>query len=116
MPADVGVIRCPLLRPSGHAWVHVRCGSFVVCARYCKHRKAQNDLVIFADEVVPRHITCGVPLDYDTFFGADKFGNIFADRLPEDANEVCVRVLFDSFAAIVDETCPLQPYRSSFRA
>jgi splicing factor 3B subunit 3 len=68
---------------------------------YCKHRAASNELVIFADEVVPRHITCGVPLDYDTYFGADKFGNIFASRLPEDANEDVVnptgnRLLWDA--------------------
>ena len=42
-----------------------------------------------------------MPLDYDTFFGADKFGNIFADRLPEDTNEDVVnptgnRILWDS--------------------
>jgi len=57
--------------------------------------------VIFADDVIPRHITCGMPLDYDTYFGADKFGNIFANRLPEDTNEDVVnptgnRILWDA--------------------
>lgn len=68
---------------------------------FCKHRVGTNELAIFADEIVPRSITCGTPLDYDTYFGADKFGNIFASRLPEDANEDIInptgnRILWDA--------------------
>jgi len=46
-----------------------------------------NQLVLFADDVNPRFLTCGCLLDYDTVAGADKFGNVFFLRLPNDAKD-----------------------------
>lgn len=51
---------------------------------YLHYDKMENTLYIFADEPRPRWLTTSVQLDYDTMAGADKFGNIFVTRLPEN--------------------------------
>lgn len=33
-----------------------------------------------------RYATCSLNLDYDTMCGADKFGNVFITRLPEEVS------------------------------
>lgn len=57
---------------------------------FVKYRKSENVLVTFADDTVPRHMTALLPLDEDTVCGADKFGNLFVLRLPEDATDDAV--------------------------
>lgn len=39
---------------------------------------------MFADDIVPRHVTAALHLDYDTVAGADRFGNVFVSRLPPE--------------------------------
>ncbi|CEG40787.1 pre-mrna-splicing factor rse1 [Plasmopara halstedii] len=68
---------------------------------FVKYKKDENQLVIFADDCVPRFITSSVLLDYDTLCGADKFGNIFISRLPSEVsdeidNPTGNRILWDS--------------------
>uniref|UniRef100_A0A7M5U5X2 Splicing factor 3B subunit 3 n=1 Tax=Clytia hemisphaerica TaxID=252671 RepID=A0A7M5U5X2_9CNID len=52
-----------------------------------KYKKNDNQLVLFADDTHPRFLTCGCILDYDTVAGADKFGNVFFQRLPTDVKD-----------------------------
>jgi len=59
------------------------CESF----HFIKYKKAENQFYIFADDTVPRWLTASVMLDYDTIAGADKFGNIFIDRLPSEVSD-----------------------------
>lgn len=54
----------------------------------CKYRRAENDISIFADDVLPRQITTAMILDHETVCGADRFGNVFVLRLPADANDL----------------------------
>ncbi|KAI9916391.1 hypothetical protein PsorP6_018104 [Peronosclerospora sorghi] len=68
---------------------------------FVKYKKDENQLVIFADDYVPRFITSSVLLDYDTLCGADKFGNVFVVRLPSEVsdevdNPTGNRILWDS--------------------
>ncbi len=43
---------------------------------FVKYKRQENQLIIFADDTVPRWLTCGTMLDYNTMAGADKFGNV----------------------------------------
>ncbi|GAB4816845.1 hypothetical protein N2152v2_003891 [Parachlorella kessleri] len=54
---------------------------------YLKYKKSDNRFYVFADDIVPRHVTAALPLDYDTVAGADKFGNLFVSRLPADVSQ-----------------------------
>jgi splicing factor 3B subunit 3 len=54
---------------------------------FVKYRPQENTLSIFADDSVPRFITCMCAVDYNTVACGDKFGNVFVLRLPESANE-----------------------------
>ncbi|CAM8900822.1 unnamed protein product [Rhodiola kirilowii] len=54
---------------------------------YCKYRRDENQLYIFADDVVPRWLTATYHVDFDTMAGADKFGNIYFVRLPQDVSD-----------------------------
>jgi splicing factor 3B subunit 3 len=68
---------------------------------FVKYKKDENQLVIFADDCVPRFITTSVQLDYDTLAGGDKFGNVFIARLPSEVsdeidNPTGNRMLWDS--------------------
>lgn len=42
-----------------------------------------RQLLIFADDAQPRWITSSCLVDYETIAAADKFGNIFINRLPQ---------------------------------
>lgn len=53
---------------------------------YMKYKRSENSLYIYADDIVPRHITASLLMDYDTMAGGDKFGNIFMTRLPADSS------------------------------
>ncbi|XP_050153659.1 spliceosome-associated protein 130 A-like [Malus sylvestris] len=54
---------------------------------YCKYRRDENQLYIFADDCVPRWITASFHIDFDTMAGADKFGNFYFVRLPQDVSD-----------------------------
>jgi len=54
---------------------------------FVRYKPRDNQLVVFADDVNPRWLTCSCPLDYDTMAGADKFGNIYIVRLPSDVSD-----------------------------
>ncbi|PSC75527.1 splicing factor 3B subunit 3-like [Micractinium conductrix] len=51
---------------------------------FLRYKKADNQFYAFADDIVPRHITAALHLDYDTMAGADRFGNVFISRLPPE--------------------------------
>ncbi|RCH93139.1 pre-mRNA-splicing factor rse1, partial [Rhizopus stolonifer] len=51
---------------------------------YVIYKHADNRLVIFADDTVPRWMTASTMVDYDTIAGGDKFGNFFVTRLPHN--------------------------------
>ncbi|KAK7270094.1 hypothetical protein RIF29_22995 [Crotalaria pallida] len=54
---------------------------------YCKYRRDENQLYIFADDCVPRWLTASYHIDFDTMAGADKFGNVYFVRLPQDVSD-----------------------------
>ncbi|OAY84713.1 Splicing factor 3B subunit 3, partial [Ananas comosus] len=54
---------------------------------YCKYRRDENQLYIFADDSVPRWLTASHHIDFDTMAGADKFGNVYFVRLPQDVSD-----------------------------
>ncbi|KAL2323889.1 hypothetical protein Fmac_022947 [Flemingia macrophylla] len=54
---------------------------------YCKYRRDENQLYIFADDCVPRWLTASYHIDFDTMAGTDKFGNIYFVRLPQDVSD-----------------------------
>ncbi|CAN1257722.1 Spliceosome-associated protein 130 B [Linum perenne] len=54
---------------------------------FCKYRRDENQLYIFADDSVPRWLTASQHIDFDTMAGADKFGNIYFARLPQDVSD-----------------------------
>lgn len=53
---------------------------------YMKYKRSENSMYIYADDLVPRHITSALLMDYDTMAGGDKFGNLFMTRLPADTS------------------------------
>ncbi|XP_031565334.1 splicing factor 3B subunit 3-like [Actinia tenebrosa] len=52
-----------------------------------KYKPRDNHLVIFADDVNPRWVTCCCFLDYSTLAVADKFGNIGVVRLSAGSSD-----------------------------
>lgn len=54
---------------------------------FVKYKQDENQLIVFADDCVPRFITSSVVLDYDTLAGGDKFGNVFVSRLPSEVSD-----------------------------
>ncbi|KAH7980736.1 hypothetical protein HPB49_018772 [Dermacentor silvarum] len=54
---------------------------------FLRYKRQENQLVIFADDAVPRWITASCMLDYDTVAGADKFGNVSIIRLPNSISD-----------------------------
>jgi len=51
---------------------------------FVTYKRSSNLLTIFADDAAPRWLTCATPIDANTLVGADKFGNIFVCRLPQE--------------------------------
>ena len=43
---------------------------------FLRYKRAENQLIVFADDTNPRWITASCLLDYDTVACGDKFGNI----------------------------------------
>uniref|UniRef100_A0A1B0CWY9 Splicing factor 3B subunit 3 n=1 Tax=Lutzomyia longipalpis TaxID=7200 RepID=A0A1B0CWY9_LUTLO len=54
---------------------------------FLKYKRAENQLIIFADDTHPRWITATTLLDYDTIATADKFGNLSILRLPHSVTD-----------------------------
>jgi splicing factor 3B subunit 3 len=54
---------------------------------FVRYKRPDNQLVIFADDTVPRWVTTTCVLDYDTVAVADKFGNLSVIRLPQGVND-----------------------------
>lgn len=54
---------------------------------FVRYKRSDNQLIVFADDSIPRWITSTCVLDYDTIAGADKFGNITLIRLPQGVND-----------------------------
>ena len=54
---------------------------------FIKYRHASKSMYIFADDSVPRHVSCSANLDYDTVAGGDKFGTFFVLRLPSEISD-----------------------------
>ena len=60
---------------------------------FMRYKKSDNALYVYADDVVPRHVTTALPLDFDTVAGGDKFGNFFITRLPASVSAQASPVL-----------------------
>ncbi|KAH8376410.1 splicing factor 3B subunit 3 isoform X1 [Drosophila serrata] len=54
---------------------------------FIRYRRAENQLIIFADDTHPRWVTATTLLDYDTIAIADKFGNLSIQRLPHSVTD-----------------------------
>uniref|UniRef100_A0A1B6GN54 Uncharacterized protein n=3 Tax=Cuerna arida TaxID=1464854 RepID=A0A1B6GN54_9HEMI len=52
-----------------------------------RYKRAENQLIIFADDTQPRWITTTCVLDYNTVACADKFGNISVIRLSQNISD-----------------------------
>ena len=54
---------------------------------YAVYKAPENRMLIFADDAQPRWITATVMVDYMTVAAADKFGNIFVNRLDSKVSD-----------------------------
>ncbi|KAM5475209.1 pre-mRNA-splicing factor rse1 [Microsporum audouinii] len=54
---------------------------------YVVYKYQENNLIPFADDIIPRWTTCTTMVDYETVAGGDKFGNIWLLRCPPKASE-----------------------------
>lgn len=54
---------------------------------WVKYNAAENLLVIFADDTMPRWLNNSCMLDYSTVAGVDKFGNVAVARLPANVTD-----------------------------
>ena len=54
---------------------------------FVRYKRSDNQLVIFADDTMPRYVTTKTLLDYDTIAVADKFGTISVVRLPTKVDD-----------------------------
>ena len=54
---------------------------------FAVYKAPENRLLVFADDVQPRWITCSTMVDYTTVAGADRFGNIFINRLDSKVSD-----------------------------
>ena len=73
--------------------IHVVSASRVVVGdlaesfHWIKYKRAENALVLFADDPAPRWLTAACVVDVNTLAGADKFGNVFVCRLPQEVSD-----------------------------
>ncbi|KXJ27295.1 Splicing factor 3B subunit 3 [Exaiptasia diaphana] len=54
---------------------------------FVKYKARDNHLIVFADDVSPRWITCLSFIDYNTVAIADKFGNVSLVRLAQGSSD-----------------------------
>lgn len=54
---------------------------------FIRYKRAENQIIIFADDTHPRWVTATTLLDYDTIAVGDKFGNLSVLRLPHSVTD-----------------------------
>ena len=54
---------------------------------FLTYKGGENQLVIFADDHIPRFVVTTCFVDYNTIAGADKFGNIWLSRIPSSVTD-----------------------------
>ena len=52
------------------------CSDVHESVHFVRYKQAENQLITFADDIIPRHVHTTCLLDYDTIAVADKFGSI----------------------------------------
>ena len=62
-------------------------GDLAEAFHYVKYQRQENVFTLFADDIAPRWLTASTVLDANTVAGADKFGNIFVNRLPQEVSD-----------------------------
>jgi splicing factor 3B subunit 3 len=70
-----------------HSGKRIYVGDIAESFHFVKFKEDEQFLSIFADNTVPRWLTASTTIDYSTVAGADKFGNIFISRLPQDISD-----------------------------
>lgn len=60
---------------------------------FVKYRANDNLFGIFADDTLPRFITCMTVMDYNTVACGDKFGNVYVLRLSDTVNDEHVNIV-----------------------
>ena len=88
------VVRLDAVGPRLHV------GDLMESIHFVRYHEGENVLTIFADEPLPRFTTSVCAVDFHCAAGTDKFGNMFALRLPADANDAAdvsssSRLLYD---------------------
>ncbi|OCH91653.1 hypothetical protein OBBRIDRAFT_792005 [Obba rivulosa] len=66
---------------------HIYVGDMQESVFYAVYKAPENRLLIFADDPQPRWITAMTMVDYNTVAGADRFGNVFVNRLDPKVSE-----------------------------
>ena len=64
-------------------------GDMAESVHFLKYKRAENALVVFADDYFSKYITATAYVDYSTVAAADKFGNVFLLRLPAEVRCDC---------------------------
>ena len=59
-------------------------GDLAESFHFVKYKRADNEFLLFADDVAPRWLTATCALVLNTLAGADKFGNVYVCRLPQE--------------------------------
>lgn len=72
------------LKAQGH---RIIVGDIQESVFWVRYRKNENQLVVFADDTLPKWVTCQCPLDWNTVAVADKFGSITIQRLHKDCSD-----------------------------
>lgn len=72
--------------PTGIATITTQASRIVVgdvqeSTFFVTYKPRENRLILFADDSLPRWMTSAAMLDHDTVVGADKFGNVFVNRV-----------------------------------
>merc|ERR1711937_296302 len=62
-------------------------GDMAESFHFIKYKRQENQMMLFADDISPRWLTAAAVLDINTLVGADKFGNVFVTRLPQEISD-----------------------------
>ncbi|KAF5094205.1 hypothetical protein DV451_005068 [Geotrichum candidum] len=66
---------------------------------YLVYKPAIREFIPFADDVLKRHVTASMMLDYDTTIAGDRFGNIFVLRCPKTVSNTADEDDFGTYIA-----------------
>lgn len=66
---------------------------------YLVYKPAIREFIPFADDVLKRHVTAAMMLDYDTVVAGDRFGNIFVLRCPKAVSNTADEDDFGTYIA-----------------